>query len=79
MIKEFKLIRVDCDCCGAYYPSTKDPVHFQDEDAANKTVFEEGWKLIGKSHYCPSCLKVCRDAGISVETMYAQKTVKDGS
>lgn len=59
MIKEFKLIRVDCDGCGKFYPSTKDPVHFQDVVSANNTVFEDEWMIIagkGKpSHLCPEC------------------------
>jgi hypothetical protein len=73
MIKTFILIRVDCDCCGKFYPSTKNPIHFQDDEDANKTAFEAGWKIIDvnpfsldKAHYCPSCVKAGKDSNIVI-------------
>ena len=70
MIREFKIVRVDCDCCGAFYPSTKDPIHFQDKVSANNTIFEAGWKIVTakdcQAHYCPSCVKVGKDSNIVI-------------
>ena len=57
MIKEFKLVRVDCDYCSEYYPSTKDPIHFQNKEDANKTVQENGWTITGIQHICSDCVK----------------------
>ena len=62
MIKEFKLIRIDCDGCGKFYPSTKEPIHFQDKEAANETVFENGWTIIGERHICHACAKEFQEA-----------------
>ena len=71
MIKEYILIRVDCDICGSPYKSEKDVIHFQDQISANNTAFDEGWwirKYDNKHfHVCPTCLKMCKDSNLSIQ------------
>ena len=73
MIKAYTLIRVDCDYCDESYPSKKDVIHFQNEEAANKTVKENGWTMLGERHACPACAKIFREADKIISSMFENR------